>query len=224
MTHFPRTILLSGLAFIGLGLAVHADDWKLAGSEHGIEIYRREVSGSGIVALKGTGTIDAPLWKIASILLDTRRAPEWVDSLKESRVLRRLGLNRYVEYNHLGLPLMMNDRDFVSEVEIAVDARTKTFALTYKPTDDSSLPAGRHVRGEIISGVFRATSLEGDARTELTAELHCDPKGALPVWVVNLFQKSWPRNTLEAIRTQAAKPDIAMPDEFKDVLAATRQF
>ena len=224
MTYPLRALLLCGLALLCLGLPVHAEDWQLMGSEHGIEIYRREVPGSGIVALKGTGTIDAPLWKIASILLDTKRAPEWVDSLKESRVLHRLGLNRYVEYNHIGGPLVMKDRDFVSDVAIEVDARAKTFALIYKPTDDPDVPASRHVRGEIISGVFRATSLGKDAPTELTAELHCDPRGALPKWVVNLFQKNWPRNTLEAIRTQAAKPDIAMPDQFKDVLAPTRQF
>jgi hypothetical protein len=40
----------------------------------------------------------------------------------------------------------------------------------------------------------------------------------------NFFQKNWPQSTFQAIRRQAAKPDIAMPDEFKDVLAPTRGF
>jgi hypothetical protein len=224
MKRLLSNFFLCCVALLALGLSVRAEDWTLVGNEHGIEIYRREVPGSGVVALRGVGIIDAPLWKIASILLDNRRAPEWVDSLKESRVLHRLALNRYVEYNHLGLPPMLKDRDFVSEVEIEVDSHAKTFALIYKPTDDANVPASHHVRGEIISGVFRARALGGEAGTELTAELHCDPKGALPKWIVNLFQKNWPRNTLEAIRTQAAKPDIAMPDQFKDVLAPTRQF
>jgi len=203
---------------------VRADDWKLTSNEQGIEVYRRDIPGSDVVALKGKGTVDAPLWKVASILLDTKRAPEWVDSLRESRVLRRLGLTSYVEYNHLGLPFIMKDRDFVSEVRIDVDPRTRAFALIYKPTDDPDVPATPRVRGEIISGSFRATSLEQNKRTELTAELHCDPKGSIPKWIVNLFQKSWPRNTFEAIRIQAAKSNIAMPDEFREVLAPTQQF
>jgi hypothetical protein len=223
MTRPLPPLVLCCVVLVGGALPVQAENWKLMGSERGIEIYRREVPGSGIVALKGSGIVDAPLWKIASILLDTKRAPEWVDSLKESRVLRRLGLNRYVEYNHIAGPLVMKDRDFVSDVAIEVDSRAKTFALIYKPGGDPGVPASRHVRGEILSGVFRATSLD-NARTDLTAELHCDPKGALPEWIVNLFQKNWPRNTLEAIRTQAAKPDIEMPEQFKDVLAPTRQF
>jgi hypothetical protein len=51
-----------------------------------------------------------------------------------------------------------------------------------------------------------------------------DPKGFIPSWIVNFFQKSWPLHTFEAIRIQAAKPDISMPDEFRDVLTPTRQF
>ena len=91
-------------ALLMLCSAAQADDWKTVTSEHGVEISKRTVPGSDVVAMKGVGTIDAPLWKIASILLDTRRAPEWADSLKESRVLRRLGPTSYIEYNHIRLP------------------------------------------------------------------------------------------------------------------------
>ena len=174
--------------------------------------------------MKGTGTIDAPVWKVASILLDTQRAREWVDSLKESRVLRRLAPDRYVEYNHVGGPFLMKDRDFVSDVRITVDPGTRTFALAYQPTDDSGAPTTHNVRGEILSGLFQATSLEPDKRTELTVEVQVDPKGFIPAWIVNFFQKSWPLHTFEAIRAQAAKPDIAMPEAFVDVLTPTRQF
>jgi hypothetical protein len=72
--------------------------------------------------------------------------------------------------------------------------------------------------------MFKATSLEKDRRTELTAELQCDPKGAIPAWLANLFQKNWPQNTFQALRKQAGKPDIVMPAEFTDVLAPTVGF
>jgi hypothetical protein len=221
-----REAIQAGLlvALLCAALPVNADDWKLVSKDQGIEVYRREVPGSHIVAFKGTGTIDAPLWKIASILLDTRRAPEWVDSLKESRVVRRLALNSYIEYNHIGLPFIIKDRDFVSEVRIDVDPAGKAFALIYRPASDADVPAGRHVRGEIVAGSFRAVALEKDRRTDLTAELQSDPKGAIPGWLANFFQRNWPQSTFQAIRTQAAKPDITMPDEFKDVLAPTRGF
>jgi START domain len=201
-----------------------ADGWALVSNEHAIAIYRRDVPGSHIVALKGEGTIDAPVWKVASVLLDTQRAPEWVDSLKESRVVKRLGDDEYIEFNHLHLPLILKDREFVSDVRIDVDARDHSVTLAYRPADGREVPNGHAVRGEILSGAFHARSLGAGRGTILSAELHCDPKGAIPAWVVNFFQKSWPRNTLEGIRRQVAKSDVVMPPAFASVLQPTLAF
>jgi len=216
---------LVAVALSGGAYAAHADDaWKPVASDHGVEIYRRTVPGSDVVALMGVGIVDAPVWKVASILLDTKRAPEWADSLKESRVLRRIGPTAYVEYNHIGLPLIIRDRDFVSEVQIDVDAAARTFALVYRPSGDG-VPAPTHnVRGEILAGRFEAVSVERGARTRLTAEVQADPKGLLPTWIVNMFQRNWPVTTFERLRLQAAKPDIAMPADFRDVLSQTLGF
>ena len=194
------------------------------GRRDGIEVYRREMPGSPLVVFKGEGTIEAPLWKVASILLDTKRAPEWADSLKKSRVVKRLGTNGYQEYNHLGMPLILKDRDFLSRVVIDVHPDRRTFALSYVPAEDREMPPGHYVRGEIRSGSFEVTSLEPGRRSTLKAEIQAHPKGAIPAWVVNFFQKSWPLNTFQGIRAQAAKPDIIMPAEFKDVLSDTLTF
>jgi hypothetical protein len=58
----------------------------------------------------------------------------------------------------------------------------------------------------------------------LTAEVQADLKGLLPAWVVNFFQRSWPLTTFEAVRKQAAKPDIGMPAEFRNILEPTLGF
>jgi hypothetical protein len=219
-----KTSCLTGCLLVLAAVAfVHADDWTLVGNDHGITVYRRDVPGSAVVALKGEGLIDAPVWKVASVLLDTKRAPEWVDSLKASAVVRRLTPTSYVEYNHLKLPLLIKDRDFVSEVQIDIRATDRSVTLVYKPTDDPDAPATHNVRGEILAGTFRASAVDA-THTTLVAEIQCDPKGALPAWAVNLFQKGWPRHTFEGIRKQVARADVTMPDEFKDVLEPTRDF
>jgi hypothetical protein len=218
-------IVLSAAAYLSSqGLSSAVDQWTLIGNEHAIAIYRHDVPGSGIVALKGEGAIDAPVWKVASVLLDTRRAPEWVDSLAESRLVRTLSATSYIEYNHLRLPFIIKDREFVSEVRIVVDATERSVTLRYQPTGAPDVPPTRNVRGQIRSGAFRARSLGAGRGTELIAEIHCDPQGAIPAWVVNLFQRSWPRNTFEGIRKQVAKPDITMPEPFRSVLMTAADF
>jgi hypothetical protein len=219
-------VLAGALALVLIsvtGLA-ESDGWKLVGNERDIAIYRRDVPGSGIVALKGEGVIEAPVWKVASILLDTRRAPEWVEDLTESRVVRQLRPDSYIEYNHLHLPVFIKDREFVSEVQIDVDEAARSVTLVYRPTEAGDVPSSHNVRGQIRSGVFRARSRGEGHGTDLLAELDCDPKGAIPAWVVNLFQKSWPRNTLEGIRRQVAKPDITMPEAFRVTLMRAKDF
>ncbi len=222
-TQSVRTLALTLLTLAVVARPVLADDWTLVNAERGIQVYRRSVAGTAVVAFKGVGMIDAPVWRIAAILLDTKRAPEWADSLKESRVVRRLAPDAYVEYNHLGMPLIVKDRDFVSEVRIEVDLAAKRFALVYRPTSDADAPPTRYVRGVILAGRFEAVAID-EERTEFTAELQTDPKGLLPAWIVNLFQRNWPVTTFEHLRAQAAKPDIAMPPDFRDVLLPTTRF
>ncbi len=134
---------------LAAGNASNAGDWTLTGNADGVAIYRQEVRGSAIVALKGEGVVSAPVWKVAAILLDTQRAAEWVDSLVESRVVRRLSATSYVEFNHLHLPLIIKDREFVSEVRIDVNPTDRSVALVYEPTDDTGVPMLRRVRDRL---------------------------------------------------------------------------
>jgi len=39
----------------------------------------------------------------------------------------------------------------------------------------------------------------------VVAEVHTDPKGSLPKWLVNLVQKSWAHTTLMGLRAQVGK-------------------
>jgi hypothetical protein len=200
------------------------DVWELTGTEDGVQFYRREVPGSDVVALKGNGTIDAPCWKVSSILLDQKRAPEWVDSMRESRMVRKVGPLAYVEYNYINTPpIIMLDRDFVSLVDIEVNPKEKIFALNYHPGDNTEVPTKGTVRGEIMDSSFRLECL-GPEKTRLSAELFADPKGDVAKWIVNFFQKGWPKNTFMALRTQAAKKDIAVPEAFRDVITVVQKF
>jgi hypothetical protein len=202
----------------------HRADWESLGTKKGVELYRRDSPGD-VVELKGVGTIEAPLWRVAATLLDTERAPEWVDSLEQSSVVRRIDLNTYVEYNRIGTPFFLKDRDFVSTVKIEVDPHAKTFALRYESADESIGGIGDkgHIRGEIKPAVFKLTAVDAN-RTQLSGEIHCDPKGTIPKWLVNFFQKDWALVTVTALREQTAKPEVRIPAEFADVLRPTLSF
>src|SRR3954470_18124850 len=88
---------------------VGADGWEQIADKDGVKVYRKSVAGSPLKSMKGIGVVDAPVATVALVLLDDDHAPEWVDSLAESRVVRMINPHEYIEYNHVAMPLIVRD-------------------------------------------------------------------------------------------------------------------
>ncbi|MGZ6142533.1 MAG: START domain-containing protein [Myxococcales bacterium] len=185
--------------------------WEKVGDEAGVEVYRRQVPGSAFLAVKGTGLVDAPVRTVALVLLDDDRAAEWVDSLAEARVVRVVSPTEYIEYNHAAMPLIVSDREFVDDVSMVADPAAKTVLIRSVPVEEPSIPRTRIVRG-VLDATYVLEAVGG--KTRLTVEIESDPKGWLPAFVVNFFQKDWARETIEGIRKQCAKKDLKPPKAF----------
>jgi hypothetical protein len=189
--------------------------WVETSSGGGIMTWKREVAGSPIIDLLGEGIVEAPVVRVASVLLDYTRATEWIDSLEEVRVVRMVGPLEFIEYDHVGTPpIIMKDRDFVCRGKLALDLQEQSLVMTIEPTSDPALPPTRYIRGE-LRGYWKLKAMDGGKRTFVIAEMHGDPKGGVPKWLVNLFQKGWARNTIESLREQVAKPDIKIMPQVK---------
>jgi hypothetical protein len=192
--------------------------WEKIGEDDGIAVYRREVPGSPIVAFKGEGIIDASILRVSSVIVDSSRATEWVDSLKEARILRQVSETETIHYDHIGTPIVMKDRDFVSDCKLEFDPAQKKVSLKIHSVNDASAPRTDYVRGELLQSSFVMTSIDHGTKTRIVAEIHADPKGSVAKWIVNLFQKKWPHNTITSLRRQVAKPDIQEHPRLKQVL------
>jgi hypothetical protein len=193
--------------------------WDKIGDSDGIGVYRREVPGSPLIAFKGEGYVNASIVRVASVLVDSDRAPEWVDSLTESKIIRWINETETVHYDHIGTPFVLKDRDFVSICKLTFDPGKKNVTLKINAVKDVLAPETKYVRGELLHSSFSLTSAEHGTKTFVVAEIHADPKGSVATWIVNLFQKRWPHNTLTRLRAQVAKPDIKEHPRLKTELA-----
>ncbi|HYP87950.1 MAG TPA: START domain-containing protein, partial [Polyangiaceae bacterium] len=177
---------------------------------------RRDVPGSSIVALRGEGFIAAPIARVASVLADRKRSPEWIDRLVKTKVLRELSDTEAINWNHIKTPSPLKDRDFVFKTTISTDPAKKKVTFSYHSVKDSLAPEyDAYVRGDFQSGKFELTMAEVTHKdgsktrgTLVVAEVVVDPRGSVPTFLVNMVQKSWPHKTLTALRKQVAKPDI----------------
>jgi hypothetical protein len=194
------------------------DGWVVTRRESGIAVSHKDVPGSRFLAFRGEGDIDDPLLLVGSVLVDVARDHEWMDHLVEVRILRILSETEYVTYTHVGTPITMSDREFVTDVTLAVQASVKQLTIKMHSVNDSAAPRTAYVRGELDQSSFTLTSVDGGARTHVVAEIHCDPKGSVAAWIVNSFQNNWGMNTLKSLRVQVKKPDIAVHPRLKAVL------
>lgn len=99
-------------------------------------------------------------------------------------------------------------------------AKNKQILLNYHSVNDDLAPKTDYVRGEFTYGTFTMTSIEHGTKTRVLAELMCDPKGSIAKWIVNLFQKSWPYNTLTALRAQTSKRNIRDNQPLKQAIGS----
>jgi hypothetical protein len=206
-------VLLSG-SLLGAGNA----PWEKFDEDDGIAVFRREVPGSAIIALRGEGVVNAPILRVASVLVDTARAPEWIDSLAEAKVIRKLNDDELIQWDHIATPVILKDRDFVFDIKLALNPKDKQVSLNYHSVYDSGAPKTDYVRGEFTYGTFTLTAIEGGTKTRILCEVLADPKGSVAKWIVNLFQKDWPHKTIASLRKQVAKPDIKDQARLKDLL------
>jgi len=184
--------------------------WELNDDEDGIQSFTGEVPGSDFVAFKGAGAIDAPIAKVANVLIDTTRHGEWVPSFGGMRVVRDLSENEKVIYRHVLTPFIIDDRDFVVSVRVHKEEASGHLLFDFTSVEDPDAPVqDGKVRGVLHSSGYRMWPIDDGQRTMVVFTIHANPMGDVPAWIVNLFQTGYARTNLENIRKQAAKPDVA---------------
>jgi len=224
--------VLAAFAFQGVALGdtpAKAPAWQQFDQEDGILMFRRDVPGSDIVGRGGEGFVEAPIARVTSVLIDRKRATEWIDRLVKTKELRKLSETESINWNHVKTPTPLKDRDFVFKTVLTTDPAKKQVLFSYYSVKDSAAPeTDDYVRGYFQQSKFELTmasrkNKDGSVTkgTIVVAEVMVDPRGSVPTFMVNLVQRSWPFKTLTALRKQAAKPDVK--DDPRVVERLTRE-
>ncbi len=194
--------------------------WELMGEGDGVTSFSKAIPGSDIVAFRGDTIVDAPAGQIATVLMESSQKQEWVYRVAEAYTIKELTPWSRIEYNHTkGYPVILNDRDFVFHAISKFDPAQRRVIYEMKSQEVPEMPVRNNiVRGELNLSRYILTEVEPNKRTRLEVEIFADPKGSVPIWVVNLFQKSWPQRTLNGIRQQIAKGRAPENTIVRDIL------
>lgn len=186
--------------------------WKEIYTDDGVTVSKASVEGTRLVAFKGETTMDASIGRILGVMLDHDHRGDWVGRLVDSRVLSGSPYD-YVTYQAFEVPVF-SDRDYVFR---AVTYREPSGVViqSLQSTEHADAPETVGVRADLVDSRYRLTPLDGGG-TRVEVEILTDPRGTMPSWLVNLIQRTWPRDTLAGIRAQLGKDwvkELPLPDE-----------
>ncbi|MFT7517877.1 MAG: hypothetical protein ACI9MC_000001, partial [Kiritimatiellia bacterium] len=198
-----RHTLLVGLLLSPLSAL--AAEWEEIENENGIVTWRKSVEGSRMMAFRGEGEFDVPVGRIAGLMNDAEKGSSWVDMLIDVQVLEKTSPTETVLYQHYDLSWPISDRDYVMRRTMEADDGAKVVTVRFASLERSDKPAEDCCVRATAHGTFwRFTQIES-GRTKIEVEVHTDPMGWLPSWLVNMVQKGWPRTSIEGLVSRSQK-------------------
>jgi len=186
--------------------AENVGPWQQVRDEAGIRVQRRKVEGSSLHEFQGRGVIDAPLPAVLAVLHDVGSAPEWMHKCAGAHVVEHTDDRHEVVYNRTAAPWPVADRDTVLASEAVFDARTHEVRIDFwSVTNPKEPPVRGVVRMPSLRGHWLLSPVAGGRATQAEYQVHADPGGALPGWLVNMTSKEIPFRTLASLREQVKR-------------------
>lgn len=180
-----------------------AGEWRLARSEAGITVHLRDVPGSGIAEFKGEALVGAPVSAITALLRDSNRFKTWFPNTPESKLLSRDG-DVSVQYSVMGTPWPLSDRDNVLRSVRSVDPSTGVVTIVVEADPDHHPEQPGRVRVRHARGRWVLVPRGPDA-THVTFQMHLDPGGGIPDWMINARVVESPFEALTNMRETLAR-------------------
>lgn len=200
-------VVLLAFSLLALDSSVaHADEWEDMGVQDGVRVSRMQVEGSSVMAFRGEIVTETHIANIAQVFLDPTLRGTWVDRYHSHGTMERTDRHE-LYWIRFALPVGISDRDYLLRADLEVDESRKDFIARVNSVED-----GRHgeqrccVRAETETFYhFRALP---NGRTRMIVEVHTDPKGLIPNWLVNRIQRDWPSKTLTNLIARARQSDV----------------
>jgi len=193
ITVFSLTVIF--LFFAALPAPLLAWERSKEDKKNNIKIYTRKVEGSNFKEYKAVMKIKATVPSLVALVDDISACSRWIHTCNEGRLLKRVSPKQSYTYTINEAPWPVSDRDAIVLNTISQESTKGPVRIDILGVPDYAPEKENLVRVNMIKGHWLFTPL-GDGMTEVTYQVHNDPGGNLPSWLVNSVVVTQPYNTM----------------------------
>lgn len=208
MQWFKKMGLLGAMVFASHTMAEVAP-WELEAHDEDkdIKVFTRSVGDSPLKEFKGVTHIKADVSDFVALLKDPDVATSWMHNVIQFDVMESPSDTVNVVYTVNKTPWPVTDRDaYIRSVMTADENGAVTSSLTavpaYKEANED------FIRMPELKGAWVFTPKE-EGMVEVVYQVHANPGGSLPTWLVNAIVVETPMETLTNLH------DIIQDEKYK---------
>jgi len=196
---FIKKIIVIGLIAISFSsFSQSEDNWELALSKNGVEIYTRKTDGHVIKEFKAITDVNLSAGEVRDLLANPETYPDWMNSVKEAHLIKKENGLYYI-YSRIDVPWPFDDRDEISTTEFVEDSVSGDILCKINILEDYGNEKKGLVRIKEGYGKWILKNNE-DGGCKVTFQFYADPGGHLPKNIVNMFIENSPYKTLLALK------------------------
>lgn len=202
----PRVFLslLLGTLFFTTGILAQTG-WKLKTDKDGVQVYLQTGGTASFKPVKTVTVVSASLTKVAAVLLDVMRTPEWVYGTKLCSILKQESPASLYYYAEISMPWPVKNRDFIIKISMSQHEQTKVITVLAENKPDYLPVKSNLVRIQHSAGRWTITPLP-DGKVKIEYVLEVDPGGILPASIVNMFSFDGPFRSFKHLQERVNLP------------------
>lgn len=196
-----KSLLCAGVACVSL--LAQAGEWQLEkdDAKTGIKVYTRVVEGSPLKEFKGVAKVDSSLMGIVALIDDRQVGPEWIQDNKLLETVEKPSATEVVSYMVTAAPWPVKDRDATVYSKMTQDLESKEIHIALQAVTDKRPEVKGRVRITELKGFWHLKPIDANS-TVVTYQVHANPAGSLPEWLINSLVVNMPYHTLKNMQTK----------------------
>ncbi len=208
-----KSVIILLLSLISVG-ACAQQNWQLRKDDDGIKIYTANTPNSNFKSVKVELIINAKPSQLVAFLMDIPRQHDWIYNNKVAYIVRKISDNEFITYSEYNVAWPCSNRDYVARVVFRQQAPGQVVIDSHSEPDLLPAKEGK-IRVKKSEAHWDITTLP-NGQLKVVYTVHCDPAGAVPAWLMNIFLTKAPHQTFKKLKEEVPKYQAPALSFIKD--------